>query len=990
MADAFAPQFGGEVRFNQPIETPTAPSTGEALMGLAGGFLKAFGNAQDARADENKAREPSFTERQAMAKEKNLKEYTRKLSELKQQHESGDLTDAGFQIAISNFDRYSAGLGIDITSPEFDKVRTDITGLPSNMVGLTEDQIVINSLNASPEGQASLALARSVLLSQNPNQEPTDEQVVAHIKNIEAQKQEFENLNVRTELDLKRELPKFQSQVVAMGERYKGAMALLEANGIPIDTNPELLQNTYLDYQTQKAEIVNKIPAGVPDRDTYIKNLFYSTDSFFEGLGFKEGSFEPLSKGALSIKQKGLLAMELLAKDPEIAIQFADLGVFERGYDLSIGEIANIEKYLNQNGKGTLLAPSTPEWVTEAGVVVTNDMLTVATQLQSLNTEFMREYSAAEEVFKGVVGEDQYNNWASRSDEENWKTFQARAEIFGGFDPRRIRNGEIPVDTVYVNVAGMAISLGTVNTSEEAVSFAGIRSSVSAEIPGIIDAVEAADPTKGKALRTLWWLSTGKAARGYEAQITTAESANNIVFNPKTRTYNINTTTLTPNDIERSWLAGVVQKRYGGDIVKAVGDNFALLQESDAIDGYSLGESRTAAKSLSPDVEEIKRTLDLRNSFVYLDGLSRQIEPEEARVAREVMNKPLSEVTQSDIAGAATMEALATTPRPGEITQTELPDTEPTTGYRIPEEVAKDTEFVSAAGRLANDLNLPVDDIFRVIEFETAGSWSPSIKNPGSTATGLIQFLESTAKGLGTTTADLAGMTRGQQMEYVRRYLEPYKGRIRNFGDLYMAIHYPKAVGQSETFVMYSEGSAEYAANKNLDTNGDGTVTRGETVASVIARTGGGRGVMTTPATAQTETFVEQASQDITTAAPPGGFAPAAPVSMRPPAEAAPSAPVTSMAPPAEAALPEQIEQPQPSQAAQEEAARTAPPVDREVAALIEEIAGNPDKTYASERELLAAQQRGELEPGDTIIVDGVAYMVRKDGTPKRLGVVQE
>jgi hypothetical protein len=312
-------------------------------------------------------------------------------------------------------------------------------------------------------------------------------------------------------------------------------------------------------------------------------------------------------------------------------------------------------------------------------------------------------------------------------------------------------------------------------------------------------------------------------------------------------------------------------------------------------------------------------------------------------------------------------------------------------GYRLPEEVAQDQEFLGSVNTLASDFNIPPDDVFRVIEFETAGSWSPSIKNPGSTATGLIQFLESTARGLGTSTAELAGMTRAQQMEYVRRYLEPYKGRIKNFGDLYMAIHWPAAVGQSETYVMYRQGTAEYTANKNLDTNGDGTVTRGETVASVISRTGGGRGVMTTPATAQTGSFIEAAVADIQTAAPPGGFTPApSSVPMAPPAEAAPPAPVTSMAPPAEAALPEQFTPERPSQATQEEAARNAPPVDQEVAALIQEIAGNPDKTFASERELLAAQQRGELEPGDTIIVDGVAYMVRKDGTPKRLGVIQQ
>lgn len=92
----------------------------------------------------------------------------------------------------------------------------------------------------------------------------------------------------------------------------------------------------------------------------------------------------------------------------------------------------------------------------------------------------------------------------------------------------------------------------------------------------------------------------------------------------------------------------------------------------------------------------------------------------------------------------------------------------------------------------------------------------------------------------------------------------------------------------------------------------------------------------------------------------------------------------------ATAALPEEVQRTQPDQLSQQEAARNAAPIDQDVAALIKEIAGSPDKTFETEREFLAAQQRGELEPGDTLVVDGVAYLVRKDGTAKRLGVVQE
>lgn len=60
--------------------------------------------------------------------------------------------------------------------------------------------------------------------------------------------------------------------------------------------------------------------------------------------------------------------------------------------------------------------------------------------------------------------------------------------------------------------------------------------------------------------------------------------------------------------------------------------------------------------------------------------------------------------------------------------------------------------------------------------------------------------------------------------------------------------------------------------------------------------------------------------------------------------------------------------------------------VDPDVQAFIQEIAGDPDKSYASDAEFLAAQERGELEPGDTVVVNGDVYVIRKNGTARRLG----
>ena len=218
--------------------------------------------------------------------------------------------------------------------------------------------------------------------------------------------------------------------------------------------------------------------------------------------------------------------------------------------------------------------------------------------------------------------------------------------------------------------------------------------------------------------------------------------------------------------------------------------------------------------------------------------------------------EPLSEVTDKVSGSTVPRPSLASVGMLGDLNVIEADPGEGAAAnfnvvYQVPQSVAQDTQFISEVSRVSQGLGIDQNWLLRIIEFETAGSWDPAVKAPTSSATGLIQFLESTAKDLGTTTAELAGMTRAQQMKFVEKYLSPYKGRIKNFGDLYMAVHWPKAVGKSDDYVMYEKGSDAYAANSGLDKNKDGTVTRGETLQRVMESTGGG--MMTTARTAAAE-----------------------------------------------------------------------------------------------------------------------------------------
>jgi hypothetical protein len=142
-------------------------------------------------------------------------------------------------------------------------------------------------------------------------------------------------------------------------------------------------------------------------------------------------------------------------------------------------------------------------------------------------------------------------------------------------------------------------------------------------------------------------------------------------------------------------------------------------------------------------------------------------------------------------------------------------------------------EFRDRIRDIAAEVETSPSWLMAAIAFETGRTFSPSVKNPGSSGTGLIQFMESTAAGLGTSTAALARMTALEQLEYVLAYFRPYKGHLGSLADVYMAILWPAAVGKPDEYVVFADKHAAYAANRNLDINKDGAVTKRECCAFV-------------------------------------------------------------------------------------------------------------------------------------------------------------
>ena len=136
-------------------------------------------------------------------------------------------------------------------------------------------------------------------------------------------------------------------------------------------------------------------------------------------------------------------------------------------------------------------------------------------------------------------------------------------------------------------------------------------------------------------------------------------------------------------------------------------------------------------------------------------------------------------------------------------------------------------EKAESIARVANQIGVDPNDLAAVISFETAGTFSPSVKNPKSSATGLIQFMS----GTGGTKGKYYGMSRDQfsslsfdeQMQYVKKYFQErgFNGKKkRDVADTYTAV----------TGYGYKRGSKAYQLNKVWDSNNDGYIEKGEMV----------------------------------------------------------------------------------------------------------------------------------------------------------------
>jgi len=184
----------------------------------------------------------------------------------------------------------------------------------------------------------------------------------------------------------------------------------------------------------------------------------------------------------------------------------------------------------------------------------------------------------------------------------------------------------------------------------------------------------------------------------------------------------------------------------------------------------------------------------------------------------------------------------------------------------------EDPEFEKEVNRLAQKYDIDATDLLGLMASESG--LNPQARNK-SGATGLIQFMPTTARSLGTSTAALYKMNRVQQMKYVEKYFDYWKlPKGATPGHLYTSVFLPAFTNKPADYIVARRGgfrdswghhpASWYTHNAGLDSNGDGSISIAELGARIQKKkkefgiTGGGKApvIAKEPVTTETEVAV--------------------------------------------------------------------------------------------------------------------------------------
>lgn len=659
MAGIFQPTLQSDVAPIRPVETPSAITS---IARLGETIVTGLSKAQDRAEIEARRNAPTYSEVKAKQDAQNLSDYATSLQEI--EDTKGQISESAYNLAIRKLNMSFIGRGVDISGSEYTAARETVTGLDDALIGRSDDEILLQDLAKTPEGQSELALAAQDLKAKGID--PNQEDVAALVRQRRATKMAVDNMQITDELSFRQNKPVINDLINTFQRDTQNAVTALTDAGVTISAS--MVQNQYVNFLQLQNSIISKIPANIPEAQKQdVLGSLKRTEDFFVQLGMVQqgGEIKLLNPNELQVQDKVRTFVSILSKSDNAADIVLAMKVMDKNYQVDYATYNLLEDSLTKMGETTDI---TPEWITDADIVVTNDLIGTYNNLVRFEQSGgLESYNIEQKLRNGamsLVNPEEQAKWSGLTNAQGWDATKAFASASNGFSKEAILSGQM-TDGFYNSVAGLALSFESIDILEEPVSFDGVRKEVSSKLPELIKTAEAVDPAKGAAIRSLMFRSLTSQKFQYDTRIASDEATMGIKFNPTTGTYNVDTNTSNPRQL---LLHEIVNKRYGGSISRLYEDNFRSIQWSD----FPEDQTRTLTQSgmtpwnlaqstfsnLLPSQEDFKTLLDLRNSSVYLSNLAMQIEPQAAKDAREELAQ---QTTQEQSSGVqSTTAALIT------------------------------------------------------------------------------------------------------------------------------------------------------------------------------------------------------------------------------------------------------------------------------------------------------------------------------------------
>ena len=794
----FDPKVDANIAPTQQVSA--GPSGLQVLGSLVGGAIDAYGAGMKVAASSA----PTSADKRSAIEDAQFVGLSNSLLKVEALRRDGRIAEAdrAEQVVLAN----AARDGVDLSSGQTKALFRATTGRDPAHMGMSQEEVVTEQLMKSPEFQNNYIAS----YASGSDMSPEERKNFALAQIARQQGHALVMQNTKIDWAEGRE-EAFGGVISSFQQTNLGSLTLAATEGkmIPLGT----IDQTQAAWEATKSQLVGARPTGLSDAEwkktqeridgvdatfTFLRSI--STGDAIDGR-IAQAASAAISQMDISDVQKQMLTKTI--KDPNAFLQFNVVSASDMKDLMEAASVSSFDK-----GEFGLISDPNVDTGVDANGEPKLFPDSVMMDIEGMDpAELLKQ---AGNITKSI-------------------NMGGTATLVQDADQR---------DAVVSTLSKAFAAMTTISKdNKEFVSGAKVNEVFDGTIISAIDEVAKVNPAQARTL-----LRQGEEALNQQDAVATA-ALQNLIGRSAGFGYENGKVVMNAEAMENLGFDQGIQdkftlaadKYYAGDLAAMFADqgrrinptDLETKQARDLARGGMVAGLNAGIKQLNDMAATVNTIRNKRNEFrTRADGLTPQ--PEAA-----------SEDTQALVAGTSLGNIEATTIR----------------GF---DKVAEDTPFLNEVAKVGNRLGINPTDLLAAISFETIGSFNPSIKNPNGSATGLIQFLESTAEGLGTSTKDLAGMSRVEQMAYVEQYLKPYKGRMKNLGDVYMAIHWPAAIGKANDYVMYESGSDEYASNQNLDVNGDGTVTRGETLTRLDSVFKGGptlsgSGSVATTADAQTE-----------------------------------------------------------------------------------------------------------------------------------------